>query len=227
MCKGGSAKRWGIVIYPLIFYNPSVFAFGKSTSLYTREALNIYHTLNGNGEKMLKRFIAYYKPHKKIFFLDMLAALAVAMIGIVYPIITRKMLNELIPDRNYRMIVFFGLMLLGLYLIRMLLNYFIQCYGHVMGVRMQAEMRRDMFRHLQKLPFEFYDGHETGKIMTRMTSDLFEVSELAHHGPENLLISSVMIVLSFVYLCGIDPILTLIIFACVPILVPRIYLSHR
>ncbi len=168
---------------------------------------------------MLKRFLSYYKPHKKIFFLDMLAALTVAMIGIVYPIITRKMLNELIPDRNYRMIVFFGLMLLGLYLIRMLLNYFIQCYGHVMGVRMQAQMRLDMFRHLQKLPYTFYDNHETGKIMTRMTSDLFEISELAHHGPENLLISSITIIASFIYLFTINKWLTLIIFACVPLLI--------
>ena len=168
---------------------------------------------------MLKRFIAYYKPHKKIFILDMLAALAVAMIGIVYPIITRKMLNELIPDRNYRMIVFFGLMLLGLYLVRMMLNYFIQTYGHVMGVRMQAQMRLDMFRHLQKLPYGFYDNNETGKIMTRMTSDLFEVSELAHHGPENLLISSITIIASFVYLFTINKWLTLIIFACVPLLI--------
>lgn len=168
---------------------------------------------------MLKRFISYYKPHKKIFILDMLAALTVAMIGIVYPIITRKMLNELIPDRNYRMIVFFGLMLLGLYLVRMLLNYFIQYYGHVMGVRMQAQMRLDMFRHLQKLPYGFYDNHETGKIMTRMTSDLFEISELAHHGPENLLISSITIVASFIYLFTINKWLTLIIFACVPLLI--------
>ena len=168
---------------------------------------------------MLKRFISYYKPHKKIFILDMLAALAVAMIGIVYPIITREMLNELIPNRNYRMIVFFGLMLLGLYLVRMLLNYFIQTYGHVMGVRMQAQMRLDMFRHLQKLPYGFYDNHETGKIMTRMTSDLFEVSELAHHGPENLLISSITIIASFIYLFTINKWLTLIIFACVPLLI--------
>ena len=168
---------------------------------------------------MLKRFISYYKPHKKIFVLDMLAALAVAMIGIVYPIITRKMLNELIPDRNYRLIIFFGLMLLGLYLVRMMLNYFIQTYGHVMGVRMQAQMRLDMFRHLQKLPYGFYDNNETGKIMTRMTSDLFEVSELAHHGPENLLISSITIIASFVYLFTINKWLTLIIFACVPLLI--------
>lgn len=149
----------------------------------------------------------------------MLAALAVAMIGIVYPIITREMLNELIPNRNYRMIVFFGLMLLGLYLVRMLLNYFIQFYGHVMGVRMQAQMRLDMFRHLQKLPYGFYDNNETGKIMTRMTSDLFEISELAHHGPENILISSITIIASFIYLFTINKWLTLIIFACVPLLI--------
>ena len=168
---------------------------------------------------MLKRFIAYYKPHKIVFCLDMLAALAVALVGIVYPVVTRLMLNDLIPNRNYRMVVVFGVTLLGLYLIRMLLNYFIQYYGHVMGVRMQAAMRSDMFRHLEKLPYTFYDNNETGKIMSRMTTDLWEISELAHHGPENLLISSVSIIISFIYLFTINKWLTLIIFACVPFLI--------
>ena len=167
---------------------------------------------------MLKRFISYYKPYKLVFTLDMLAALAVALIGIVYPIVTRRMLNDLIPNRNYRMVVIFGLSLLGLYIVRMLLNYFIQYYGHVMGVRMQAQMRSDMFKHLEKLPYSFYDNQETGKIMSRMTTDLWEISELAHHGPENLLISSVSVILSFVYLSSINIWLTLIIFACVPFL---------
>ena len=88
---------------------------------------------------MLKRFISYYRPHKLIFTLDMLAALLVALVGIVYPIITRKMLNELIPNRAYRQIIFAGVGLLVLYLVRMALNFFIQYYGHVMGVRMQAQ----------------------------------------------------------------------------------------
>ena len=167
---------------------------------------------------MLKRFIAYYKPHKLVFTLDMLAALAVALVGIVYPIVTRRMLNDLIPNKNYRMVVIFGLSLLALYLIRMALNYFIQYYGHVMGVRMQANMRSDMFRHLEKLPYSFYDNRETGKIMSRMTTDLWEISELAHHGPENLLISTVSVVISFIYLSSINIWLTLIIFACVPFL---------
>ena len=167
---------------------------------------------------MLKRFISYYRPHRLIFTLDMLAALLVALVGIVYPIITREMLNDLIPNKNYRMIVISGVGLLLLYVVRMLLNFFIQYYGHVMGVRMQAQMRSDMFRHLEKLPYSFYDNHETGKIMSRMTSDLMEISELAHHGPENLLISSISVILSFVYLSTINIWLTLIIFACVPFL---------
>ena len=167
---------------------------------------------------MFKRFIAYYKPHKLIFTLDMLAALVVSLVGIVYPIVTRRMLNDLIPNRNYRMVVIFGISLLGLYIVRMLLNYFIQYYGHVMGVRMQAQMRSDMFRHLEKLPYSYYDNNETGKIMSRMTTDLWEISELAHHGPENLLISSVSVILSFLYLSSINVWLTLLIFACVPFL---------
>ena len=168
---------------------------------------------------MLKRFIAYYKPQRKIFILDMLASLCVAVIGIVYPIVTRTMLNTLIPDRRYRDIVFAGLLVLLLYLIRMLLRYFIQYQGHMMGTYMQAQMRRDMFNHLEDLSYSFYNTHETGKIMSRMTNDLQEVSELAHHGPENLIISSLSIIISFTYLAGIHFGLTMIIFAVVPFLV--------
>ena len=167
---------------------------------------------------LLKRFVSYYKPHKKLFAMDMAAALCVSAIGVVYPIITRTMLNTLIPERNYRMIVILGLTLLALYFVKMCLNYFIQYQGHMMGVYMQARMRTDLFAHLETLPYSFYDTHETGKIMTRMTNDLFEVVELAHHGPENIIISVLSIVISFTYLSTIDIRLTLIIFACVPFL---------
>ena len=173
---------------------------------------------------MLKRFLTYYKPHKKMLALDMLAAFFISVIGMVYPVVTREMLENFIPNKMYRAIVIAGVIVLALYIIRMLLRYFVQYYGHIIGVKMQSQMRVDLFNHLQKLPFSFYDNNETGRIMTRMTSDLFEVAELAHHGPENLLISSVMIILSFIYLWTIDPILTLIIFACVPIMI--IVTSH-
>lgn len=167
---------------------------------------------------MLKRFLAYYKPHKKLLILDMLASLMVSLLGIVYPVVTRTMLNDLIPNRQYRMIVVFGLTLLVIYGIRMLLNFFIQYKGHIMGVKIQAQMRSDMFRHLETLPYSFYDNHETGKIMSRMTNDLMDISELAHHGPENVLISSISVIAAFTYLCTIHVWLTLIVFACVPFL---------
>ncbi len=168
---------------------------------------------------MIKRFIGYYKPHKKMLALDMLASLFISVIGMVYPIVTNKMLNTYIPQKMYKTIVIAGIIVLVLYATRMLLRYFVQYYGHIIGVKMQSQMRQDLFAHLQKLPYRFYDNNETGRIMTRITSDLFEVCELAHHGPENLLISSVMIILSFSYLITIDWILTMIIFACVPILI--------
>jgi len=168
---------------------------------------------------MLKRFLAYYKPHKKLLALDLLASMLISVIGMVYPMVTNKMLNDYIPNKLYKTIVIAGCIVMALYILRLLLRYFVQYYGHLIGVRMQAQMRRDLFSHLQRLPYRFFDNHETGRIMTRMTSDLMEVCELAHHGPENLLISSVMILLSFSYLASIDWILTLIIFTCVPILV--------
>ena len=168
---------------------------------------------------MLKRFLVYYKPHKKLLTLDLLASLLISLIGMVYPIVTNKMLNDFIPNKRYSTVVIAGVVVLLLYVVRMALRYFVQYYGHLIGVRMQKAMRQDLFNHLQKLPYRFYDNHETGRIMTRITSDLFEICELAHHGPENLLICSVMILLSFTYLISINWILTLIIFTCVPILI--------
>ena len=167
---------------------------------------------------MLKRFLAYYKPHTLMFTLDMLASLTVALLGIFYPIITRYMLNDFIPNRQYNYVIIFGVVLLILYVVRLLLDYFIQYQGHMVGVKMQAKMRSDMFSHLQKLPYSYYDNHETGKIISRMTNDLFDISELAHHGPENVIISSITMVASFIYLATINIWLTLIIFACVPFL---------
>lgn len=167
---------------------------------------------------MFKRFIYYYKNHKKLFVLDMLASLMISVIGLGYPMITNKMLKEWIRDNNIRYILIFGGLLFVIYILRMLLRFFVQYYGHMMGVRMQAQMRTDLFNKLERLPYSYYDDHETGKIMSRLTNDLQDVSELAHHGPENLIICSVMIVGSFIYLCTIEWRLTLIVFACVPVL---------
>ena len=168
---------------------------------------------------MLLKFLSYYKPHKLLFALDMIASFFVALISVVYPVFTRTMLNDFIPNKNYRMIVIFGLSLFVLYILRMLLNFFVQYQGHMMGIKMQAQMRSDLFEHIEKLPFSFFDNHETGKIMSRFTTDLFDISELAHHGPETVLITSVSVIVSFCYLASINLYLSLIIFACVPFLV--------
>lgn len=168
---------------------------------------------------MLKRFVSYYKPHLKMFTLDMLASLLISLIAMCYPILTRKVFSTYVPEKDINMIIIFAAILVGLYIIRMFLKYFVQYYGHVIGVKMQAQMRKDMFTHLEKLPYSYYDEHETGKIMSRMTNDLQNVSELAHHGPENFFICGVMIIGSFAYLLTINWILALIIFACVPFMV--------
>ena len=182
---------------------------------------------------MLKRFISYYKPYKGMFFLDMLASLMIAIIGMGYPILTNTILRKIVPDttieqtRKIHLIIMLGAILLACYLIRMSLRFFVQYYGHVIGVKMQADMRREMFQKLEKLPFSYYDEHETGKIMSRMTNDLMDVSELAHHGPENFFICGISIVLSFGYLLYLNWKFALIILGCVPLLVIITLISRK
>lgn len=168
---------------------------------------------------MLKRFISYYRPHHKMFILDMIASFFISAIGMTYPMITRQVFNVYVPNKNIQFIIIFTVVLLVLYIIRLFLRYFVQYYGHVIGVKMQAQMRKDMFMHLEDLPYSYFDEHETGKIMSRMTNDLMNVSELAHHGPENIFICGVMILGSLIYLMIINWMLALIVFGCVPILV--------
>ena len=167
---------------------------------------------------MFKRFVHYYHNHKLILTLDLIASFLIAVTGIGYPFITRIMLNEWIPNGDMKYIIIGGASLIGIYLVRMGLRYFVQYYGHVMGVRMQGEMRTDLFNKLQKLPYSYFDNHETGVIMSTMTNDLFEISELAHHGPENLFIATFTAIGAFTYLMFIDWLLGLILLAAIPIL---------
>ena len=167
---------------------------------------------------MFKRFVHYYKNHKLILFLDMTAAFLIAVTGIAYPIITRVMLSDWIPNKNLNLIIIGGASLVAIYLVRMGLRYFVQYYGHVMGVHMQGEMRTDLFNKLQTLPYSYFDNHETGVIMSTMTNDLFDISELAHHGPENLFIASFTAIGAITYLMFIDWILGLVLLGVIPII---------
>ena len=173
---------------------------------------------------MLRRFIDYYKPHRKLFFADLFFAFLLAVCDLFYPMIAKNIINEYVPDKNLRLLLIWSAVLLGIYLLKAGFNYFVNYYGHIVGVRMQADMRRDVFRRLQKLPFSFYDENKTGSIMSRIINDLMDISELAHHGPEDLFLSLVMLVASFAILCTINVPLTLIIFLTLPFI---IYFSMR
>lgn len=175
---------------------------------------------------MLKRFISYYKPHLKLFSLDMISAVMISLIGLVYPIIAKDIINKYIYDETPKRLIIFSAVLLGLYLLKMLFNYIVSYYGHVVGVRMQADMRRDLFKKYESLPFSYFDNHKTGDLMSRLSNDLFDVSELAHHGPENLLLSILMLIGSFIVLININPTLTLIMFAVIPVIVVFMALSR-
>ena len=174
--------------------------------------------MNKYNKSMFKRFVHYYKNHKLILFLDMTAAFLIAVTGIAYPIITRVMLSDWIPNKNLNLIIIGGASLVAIYLVRMGLRYFVQYYGHVMGVHMQGEMRTDLFNKLQTLPYSYFDNHETGVIMSTMTNDLFDISELAHHGPENLFIASFTAIGAITYLMFIDWILGLVLLGVIPII---------
>ncbi len=168
---------------------------------------------------MIKRFISYYKPVKGIFITDLICAFLVALCDLMYPTITRNIINDYVPNQNFRLLIGWLIALGLIYLIKAGLNYYITYYGHVMGVKMQINMRRDIFTHLQKLPFSYFDENKTGTIMSRVINDLMEISELAHHGPEDLFISFIMLIGSFIILCTINIPLTLIIFAFIPLLI--------
>ncbi len=168
---------------------------------------------------MIKSFINYYKPVKKIFFIDMVCALSVSICDLFYPMITRNIINDYVPNQNLNLLITW-LSILGLiYIAKLGLNFYISYYGHIMGVTMQANMRSDVFEHLQDLPFVFFDENKTGTLMSRIINDLMEVSELAHHGPEDIFVSLVMIVGSFIMLSSINLPLSLIVFSVIPFLV--------
>jgi ATP-binding cassette subfamily B protein len=167
---------------------------------------------------MLKRFIAYYKPVKIIFITDMICAFAVAVCDLFYPMITRNIINVYVPNQEFQLMIKWLVVLGLIYILKFGLNYYITYYGHIMGVKMQAHMRKDIFEHMQDLPFVFFDENKTGTLSSRIINDLMDISELAHHGPEDLFISLVMLIGSFIMLSTINLPLSLIVFSVVPLL---------
>ena len=176
---------------------------------------------------MFKRFISYYKPHTKLFILDILASLFVCGAGLLYPTLARKIINDYVPNKQLDLLIITASVLLLLYALKALCNYIIGYYGHVFGIRIQADMRRDLFAKLEKLPFSYYDTHKTGDLLSRLVSDLFDVAELSHHAPENVILASLMLIGSFFILWDISPELTLVLFAVIPFIILFTALSRK
>ncbi len=159
---------------------------------------------------MLKRFLSYYKPHKTLFCIDLAVALLSSGLAILIPSMVRTLLQELIPNRDVRgMVIYFSLMIF-IYLAKMMFEFIRMKWGHILGVRMEYDMRADIFTHIQKLSFNYFDSTKTGHIMSRISNDLNTISEVAHHAPEDLILSFFLIVGSFYFMFSFNPVLAFI-----------------
>lgn len=175
---------------------------------------------------MIKKFIKYYKPHMKLFLLDLFCAFIVAIINLIYPFLAQMILNDEQLNENYMVILYIGILLLIVYVVKAFLNFIIQYWGHKVGVLIQSDMRRDLFSKFEKLPFSYYDNNKVGTLMSRIINDLMDISEMAHHAPEDVFLSLITLIGSFIMMVlTVNYKLALIVFLIVPLIV--IYASYR
>ena len=175
----------------------------------------------------LSVFLSFFKPHRRLFALDMLCAFAVAAVDLLYPLVSRRALNELLPEKAYSaFFVVMGVVALA-YILRSILYYVICLWGHTFGIRVEADIRETLFTHIQELGFDFFDHNRTGQLMSRLTSDLFEITELAHHGPEDLFISVVTIAGALVVMFTIEWRLALVVCVIIPVFLALVMSRRR
>lgn len=175
----------------------------------------------------LRIFLSYFGNHKRLFAVDMTCALCISLIDLSFPLVTRKALYDLLPEEKFG--VFFAIMgiVVAFYVLRAFLNYIVCYYGHTFGIRVEADIRQDLFRHMQEMSFDFYDRNRTGQLMSRLTSDLFELTELAHHGPEDIVSSVITIVGALTVMATIRWELALTVGALIPIFVAVVFSMRR
>ncbi|MBQ8658655.1 MAG: ABC transporter ATP-binding protein [Clostridia bacterium] len=169
--------------------------------------------------KEIRRFFSYYKPHRKLFVVDLICSFLISVCNMFYPMIARNIMNDYVPNQNLRFLIVWAVVLAAIYALKCVLTYIVGYWGHVLGVRIQGDMRRDLFRHIETQPFSFFDENKTGNVMSRIVNDLFEVSELAHHGPEDGFNSCISIVGALVMLALINPWLSLIVLCYIPFMI--------
>ena len=170
------------------------------------------------NKSLLGKFVGYYKPYKGAFAFDMFCALLMALCNLIYPYIAGDIIDVYAPAGNWKAVAFFGAVMLAIFLLKAFLNFSVSYWGHLVGMRMQGDMRAKLFSHLEKLPFSYYDETKVGSVMSRLVNDLFEVAELAHHGPENLFISLITIIGALIMILGINPWLSLMVLIFLPVM---------
>lgn len=176
---------------------------------------------------LLAIFLSYFKPHLRLFLLDMSCAFTVSVIDLAFPLVTRSALYELLPDKKYEtFFLIMGVMVLC-YVLRSFLQFVIAYWGHTFGIRVEADVRRDLFSHLQSLSFSYYDNNRTGQLMSRLTTDLFEITELAHHGPEDLFTSVLTVIGAIIIMFTVQWKLALVVCLMFPVCMSVIILRRR
>lgn len=166
--------------------------------------------------RLIRRFFSYYRPHRRLFIVDLICSFMISVCNLFYPMIARNIMNDYVPNQNLRLLVVWAIVLAAVYALKSVLTFVVGYWGHVLGVRIQGDMRRDLFRHIETQPFSFFDENKTGGIMSRIINDLFEVSELAHHGPEDVFNSVISIIGALIMLCTINGWLALIVLCYIP-----------
>ncbi|MGG2075500.1 ABC transporter ATP-binding protein [Lysinibacillus irui] len=167
---------------------------------------------------LLQRFFSYYKPYKGLFILDFSCAILVALIELAFPIVLNKVIDDILPDGEMKWIIMASLLLFALYIFNSILHFIVSYWGHMLGINIETDMRKESFSHVQKLSFRFFDNNKTGHLVSRLTNDLMDIGELAHHGPEDIFIAAMTIIGTFGVMFYIDPTFTILIFLLVPII---------
>lgn len=167
---------------------------------------------------LLQRFFSYYKPYKGLFILDFSCAILAALIELAFPIVLNKVIDDILPNGELKWIIMASLLLLMLYIVNSIFDFIVSYWGHMLGINIETDMRREAFSHVQKLSFRYFDNNKTGHLVSRLTNDLMDIGELAHHGPEDMFIAAMTIVGTFGVMFYIDPTFTILIFLLVPII---------
>ena len=172
-------------------------------------------------------FLTYFKNHKKLFAIDVMCACLIAAIDLAFPLITRHALYEMLPGKMYKTFFIIMVAVVLSYVLRSFLNYIVSYYGHTFGIRVEADIRKDLFHHMQTLSFDFYDQNRTGQLMSRLTTDLFELMELAHHGPEDLLTSILTIIGALIVMGSVQWQLALVVGLMIPVFLAVVMTMRR